>query len=401
MIEAYVYDTLRTPLGKGKSTGALYEIKPVKLLSECLNAIQSRNQLNTAMVDDLIIGCASAVKDQGANIAQASLSYSGWSEVVPGFQLNRYGASGLEAINLGACKIRAGWENLIVAGGIESMSRVSLESDGGALLFDPEVMVKANYLPQGVAADLIATIEGYTREELDEFAYSSQQRASEAWTKGYYEKSIIPIHDESGLLVLDKDEAIRPDTNAEKLASLNPSFEEVGSWGFDTMALKKYPFVEKIKHLHTAGNSSGIVDGAALVLIGNKEMGERLGLKPRAKILSVGTASSDATIMFQGTIPATQKALKAAGLKVSDIDLWEVTEAFAAPVLKFQKEMGVKIDRLNINGGAIAMGHPLGATGAILLGTLLDELERQDLKRGGATTCVRGGMGVTTLIERV
>ena len=401
MNEAYVFDALRTPRGNGKSSGALYEIKPVELLTSCLSALQNRNQLDTSLIDDLLVGCVSPVGDQGGNIAQVALCYANWSEQVPGLQLNRYGGSGLEAINLAACKVKSGWAEMVVAGGIESMSRTPLESDGSALLFDPKVMIKSNYLPQGVSADLIATIEGFEREQLDAYALRSQRLATEAWEKGHFKKAIIPIYDQNQLLVLDHDEFVRSATTVEQLAALNPSFEEKGEWGFDAMALKKYPSIERIHHVHTAGNSSGIVDGAALVLVGSEAAGKQLGLKPRARIRSIATTSSDPTIMLLGPIPATQKALKAAGMEAKDIDLWEVHEAFAAVVLKFQQAMDIDLDRLNVNGGAISMGHPQGATGAILIGKLLDEMERRDLHTGVATTCVRGGMGLTTIIERV
>ena len=341
------------------------------------------------------------MKGQGANIAKASLLYAGWSDAVAGLQINRSCASGLEAVNLGAMKIRSGWEDIIVAGGLESMSRIPMESDGGALLFDPDVSNAVNYVPQGISADLIATIEGYTREDLDAYALQSQQRAALAWKKGYFDNSVIPIHDENGLLVLEKDEHLRPTSTMESLANLNPAFQKVGEAGYNAHALQKYPFVEKINHLHTAGNSSGIVDGAALVLLGTKEKGKALGLKPRARILSVGTVSTEPTIMLQGPAPATEKALKRAGMKPTDIDLWEMNEAFASPVLKFQNSLNIDNTKLNVNGGAIAMGHPLGATGAMLLGTLLDELERQNLSTGLVTLCVGGGMGVATIIERV
>jgi len=401
MNEAYVFDALRTPRGSGKPSGALYEIKPVELLTSCLSALQDRNQLDTSLVDDLLVGCVSPVGDQGGNIAQVALCYTDWSEQVPGMQLNRYGGSGLEAINLAACKVKSGWAQLVVAGGIESMSRVALESDGSALLFDPKVMVRSNYLPQGLAADLIATIEGFERKQLDAYALRSQQLASKAWEEGYFKNAIIPIYDQNQLLVLDHDELIRSGTTAEQLATLAPSFKEKGEWGFDAMALKRYPSIEGVRHLHTAGNSSGIVDGAALVLVGSEDAGKQMGLKPRARIKSIATASSDSTIMLLGPIPATKKALKIAGMEVKDIDLWEVNEAFAAVVLQFQQAMNIDMDRLNVNGGAISMGHPQGATGAILLGKLLDELERRNLQTGAVTTCVRGGMGVTTIIERV
>ena len=401
MQEVYIYNTVRTPRGKGKSTGSLYEVKPIDLLASVLGPIKDQSGLNTALVDDLILGCVTPVGDQGGNIARAGLLYAGWDQSVSGMQVNRFCASGLEAINLGAMKIRSGWENIVVAGGLESMSRVPMESDGGAILFDPEVIDRLGYIPQGVSADLIATIEDFSRETLDQYALQSQQRAFEAQNNHYFNASIVPINDLNGLMILDKDEYLRPDTNMESLAGLPPAFAEVGQLGFDQIALKKYPKVAKVKHLHTAGNSSGIVDGAALVLLANKEGGDRIGLKPRARIVAVGTVSDEPTIMLQGPTPASLKALKLANMKKEDIDLWEMNEAFAAPVLKFQRDLDIDSSILNVNGGAIALGHPLGATGAMLLGTLLDELERRDLNTGLVTLCVGGGMGVATIIERV
>ncbi len=401
MNEAYIFDAVRTPRGKGKREGALYQVKPIHLLAATLNAIKERNQLNTKEIDDAVIGCVTPVNDQGANIAKAALLYAGWDEGVGGMQINRFCASGLEAVNLAAMKVRSGWEDLVVAGGIESMSRVPLESDGGALMFDPEVQNKVGYIPQGVAADLIATIEGFDRKRVDAYALQSYQRANFAYENNYFEKSIIPIHDKNGLVLLDKDEELRPNTNLDKLSKLNPAFAEIGSWGYDTMALNKYPVVERIEHVHTAGNSSGVVDGASLVLVGNKEKGAALGLKPRARILSIGALSTEPTIMLQGPAPAALKALKRVGMTPKDIELWEMNEAFAAAVLKFQQDMDISDDILNVNGGAIAMGHPMGATGAMLLGTLLDEMERRDLSVGLVTMCVASGMGVATILERI
>ncbi len=399
---AYIYDALRTPRGKGKPGGSLYEVKPLDLLNACLQALQKRNHLDTALVDDLIIGCVTPVGDQGYNVAKAALLYAGWPDSVPGFQLNRYCSSGLEAVNLAAMKITSGWEHLIVAGGVESMSRIPMGSDGGALLFDPEVINKVSHIPQGVSADLIATLEGFTREMVDTYALQSQIRAKTAWENGWFSKSIVPIYDPNGMLILDKDEHLRPDSTLESLMALRPAFTKLGKMGFDEMAIQKYPMVERIEHVHTAGNASGIVDGAALVLVGSEEMGKKLDLKPRARIRSVATVSVEPTIMLTGPAPASRKALeRAGGMTVADIDLWEMNEAFSSPVLKFQKEMGLDGQTVNVNGGAIAMGHPLGATGAMLLGTLLDELERRDLNTGLVTLCVGGGMGVATIIERV
>ena len=401
MTEAYIFDAVRTPRGKGKAGGALYEVKPIELLACLLKALKKRNKLDTTQIDDMLIGCVTPIDDQGADIAKAALLYADWSENVGGVQLNRFCASGLEAVNMAAMKIRSGWENMIVAGGVESMSRVKMESDGGALMFDPEVSTKVGYVPQGISADLIATIEGFSRDDADTFAFASQQKTNLAWENGHFKKSIIPIYDKNGLLILEKDEYPRPETTLEKLATLNPAFLNYGAIGFDTIALKKYPQISQINHIHTAGNSSGIVDGAALTLVGSKEKGEAIGLKPRAKIIAGAIVGSEPTIMLTGPTPAAKKALKIAGMKTKDIDLWEVNEAFAAVVLKFQKDMKISDDIVNANGGAIAMGHPLGATGSMLLGTLLDELERRNLSTGMVTMCVGGGMGIATIIERV
>lgn len=401
MQEAYIYEALRTPRGQGKSHGALYEVKPIDLLMACLKSMKERHDIAPEEVEDTLIGCVTPIGDQGYNVAQAALLMSGWGASGGSMQLNRYCASGLEAINLGAMKIRSGWGQLMLAGGVESMSRIEMGSDGGALLFDPEVIAHTRYLPQGVSADLIATLEGFSREELDQYAYQSQQRARHAMAEGYFSKSMVPIYDRNGLLILDQDEAVRPDVSAEQLSALPPAFQRAGQLGFDAMALERYPMLEEIHHLHTAGNSSGIVDGAALVLLGSEEKGKALGLKPRARIRAAATACVDATLMLTGPAPACQKALQQAGMAAKDIDLWECNEAFASVVLKFQREMRIKDNRLNVNGGAIAFGHPLGATGAMLLGTLLDELERQDKSTGCVTLCAGGGMGIATIIERV
>ncbi len=401
MNEAFIYDAIKTPRGKAKKTGALYQIKPIELLANCFKAIQKRNDLDTTYINDAIIGCVSPVGEQGANIAKSALLFADWSNKVSGFQLNRFCASGLEAVNLAAMKVRSGWEDMLIAGGLESMSRVAIEADGGALLFDPDVITHIGYVPQGISADLIATLEEYDRETLDAYALRSQQRAAAAWDAGYFDSATIPIYNTAGMLVLDRDEHLRPNTTLEILAGLPPAFAEIGNSGFDAIALRKYPVVEKIQHLHTAGNSSGIVDGAAMMLIGNAEMGKRLGLKPKAKIISVGNASTDATLMLQGPTPATKRALKNIGMDKKDIDLWEMNEAFAAPVLKFQSDMDIDPDILNVNGGAIAMGHPLGATGCMILGTLMNELIRRNKSTGLATLCAGGGMGISTIIEIV
>lgn len=398
---AYIFDAVRTPRGKGKSSGSLYEVKPIELLGVLLNSIQERNDLDTSQVNDLLLGCVTPVGDQGYNIAKAALLYANWPHSVSGMQLNRYCASGLESVNLAATKVMAGTDDLLLAGGVESMSRSPMAADGGALLFDPDVIAKTNHIPQGVSADLIASLNGLSREELDAFALRSQQKATHAWEEGYFKNSIIPIHDRNGLLILEKDEHLRPESSMESLGKLNPAFVRQGESGFDEMALQRYPSVEKIHHLHTAGNSSGIVDGASLLLIGSEEKGKALGLKPRAKILSMANVSVEPTIMLTGPAPASQKALEKAGMKTSDIDLWEINEAFSSVVLHFQNEMNIPEEKLNVNGGAIAMGHPLGATGAMLVGTVLDELERQNLSTGLITLCAGGGMGIATIIERV
>lgn len=401
MIDAIIFDAVRTPRGKGKPQGSLHEVKPIQLLQTTLNAVQQRNQLDTKNVNDLFVGCVTPIADQGANIAKAALLYSGWDQSVPGMQINRFCASGLESINMAAMKIRAGWGNLVLAGGVESMSRVPMGSDGGALINDPDVVVKTGHIPQGVSADLIASIEGFSREELDQYALQSQKRAFHAQANGYFDKSIIPVYDQNGLPILSRDEYIRENSSLEGLSKLKPAFDKIGKMGYDAVGHGKYPFLDHVKHLHTAGNSSGIVDGASLVLLGTKEKGKKLGLKPRARILSAVTVSVEPTIMLTGPGPASLKALEYAKMKASDIDLWEMNEAFAAPVLKFQRDLNIDNEQLNVNGGAIALGHPLGATGAMLLGTLLDELERRDLSTGLVTMCVGGGMGIATVIERI
>jgi len=401
MPEAYIYDALRTPRGKGKRGGALHEVKPVDLLSACLDSLRERHSLNPAEVEDTIIGCVTPVDDQGYNIAQAALLQSGWGQSAGSMQINRYCASGLEAVNLAATKVRSGWGQLALAGGVESMSRVPMATDGGALMYDPALITGVPYLPQGVSADLIATLEGFSREAVDAYAYQSQQRARHAMQAGYFDRSLIAIYDRNGLPILQQDEHPRPEASLEQLSQLPAVFKRTGQEGFDAMALQKYPELQGVRHVHTAGNSSGVVDGAALVLVGGYKKGQALGLQPRAKILSIANVSVDPTIMLTGPAPASRQALKRAGMEVKDIDLWECNEAFAAVVLKFQRELELDDAVLNVNGGAIAFGHPLGATGAMLLGTLLDELERQDKHTGCVTLCVGGGMGVATIIERV
>ena len=398
---AYIFDAVRTPRGKGKTSGSLYEVKPIELLGACLEAIRGRNGLDTSQVTDLLTGCVTPVGDQGYNIAKAALLYAKWPHSVSGMQLNRYCASGLEAVNLAAAKIMAGMDDLVLAGGVESMSRAPMTSDGGALLFDPEVIAQTNHIPQGISADLIASLGGFSREDVDAYALQSQKRAAAAWENGFFKKSIVPIHDRNGLLILDRDEHLRPESTMESLGRLRPAFARLGQIGFDEMAIQKYPAIEKIDHVHTAGNSSGIVDGASLVLIGSLEKGKEMGLRPRAKIRAMANSSVEPTIMLTGPAPACRKALMRAKMKTSDIDLWEMNEAFSSAVLHFQKEMGLENEIVNVNGGAISMGHPLGATGGMLIGTILDELERRDLSTGLVTLCVGGGMGIATIIERV
>ena len=401
MSEAYIIDAIRTPRGKGKKDGALYEVKPITLLSTLLNELKDRHQLDTSQVDDILLGCVTPIGDQGADIAKTAAIAAGWDNNVAGVQINRFCASGLDAVNMAAQKVRSGWEDLVVAGGVESMSRVPMGSDGGAWALDPETNLAAGFVPQGIGADLIASIDGYSREDVDTFAQNSQQKAAAAQAAGYFNRSIVPIKDKAGVTILAEDEFIKAHTTVQSLAKLNPSFAMMGQMGFDALALQKYPEVGQINHVHHAGNSSGIVDGAALVLIASEKAVQQYGLKPRAKILATALVGSDPTIMLTGPAPAARKALAKAGLSIDDIDLFEVNEAFAAVVLRFIHELKVDPAKVNVNGGAIAMGHPLGATGAMILGTLLDELERQNKKRGLITLCVGGGMGIATIIERV
>lgn len=401
MSEAYIIDAIRTPRGKGKKDGSLYEVKPITLLTTLLNELKDRHQLDTSKVDDIVLGCVTPIGDQGADIAKTAAIAAGWDNDVAGVQINRFCASGLEAVNMAAQKVRSGWEDLVVAGGVESMSRVPMGSDGGPWALDPETNMAANFVPQGIGADLIATIDGYTRSDVDTFAENSQKKAAAAQAKGYFNQSIIAVKDKAGVTILAEDEFIKPNTTAEGLAKLNPSFTMMGQMGFDAIALQKYPEVGQINHVHHAGNSSGIVDGAALVLLASEKAVQEQGLKPRAKVLATALVGSDPTIMLTGPAPAARKALAKAGLTIDDIDLFEVNEAFAAVVMRFITELKVDPAKVNVNGGAIAMGHPLGATGAMILGTLLDELERQGKKRGLATLCVGGGMGIATIIELV
>jgi acetyl-CoA C-acetyltransferase len=400
--EAFVYDAIRTPRGKGKKDGSLHEVKPVDLVTTLLDEVKVRNEgFDPHRVDDVVLGVVSPVGDQGGDIAKTAALAAGYPETVAGVQLNRFCASGLEAVNQAAGRVRSGWEDLILAGGVESMSRVPMGSDGGAWAADPATAFATSFVPQGIGADLIATIEGYSREDVDAFAAESQARAAKAQANGYFEGSVVPVRDRNGLTVLDKDEFIRPGTTVETLAGLKPSFAFHGDLGFDSVALEKYHWVERIDHVHHAGNSSGIVDGAALVAIGNEQAGKDLGLTPRARIVAAAVSGADPTIMLTGPAPASRKALAKAGMTVDDIDLFEINEAFAAVAMRFMRDMGLDHEKVNVNGGAIAMGHPLGATGAMILGTLIDELERRDLQRGLATLCVGGGMGIATIVERV
>ncbi|WP_313672969.1 acetyl-CoA C-acetyltransferase [Mycolicibacterium sp.] len=400
--EAFIYEAIRTPRGKQRN-GALNEVKPINLVVGLINEMRSRHpNLDENMISDVVLGCVSPVGDQGADIARTAVIASGMPDTVGGVQLNRFCASGLEAVNTAAQKVRSGWDDLVYAGGVESMSRVPMGSDGGALFSDPATVYDAFIVPQGIGADLIATLEGFSREDVDAYAAQSQERAAEAWSGGYFAKSVVPVRDQNGLLILDHDEHMRPGTTVESLGKLKPAFEGLAAMaGFDDVALQKYHWIEKINHVHTGGNSSGIVDGAALLLIGNERAGKANGLTPRARIVATATSGADPTIMLVGPTPAALKALDRAGLTVDDIDLWELNEAFASVVLKFQKDLNIPNEKLNVNGGAIAMGHPLGATGAMITGTMVDELERRGAKRALITLCIGGGMGVATIIERV
>ncbi|APC15139.1 acetyl-CoA acetyltransferase [Pseudomonas frederiksbergensis] len=401
MTQALIFDALRTPRGRGKADGALHSVKPVNLLAGLLGALQQRTQLDTSQVDDIVIGCVTPIGDQGADIAKTAALVADWDVSVAGVQINRFCASGLEAVNLGAMKVRSGFEDLVVVGGVESMSRVPMGSDGGAWALDPQTNLHSHFTPQGVGADLIATIEGFSRQDVDAYALHSQQKAARARADGSFKKSLVPVQDQNGIVLLDHDEFIRAESTLEGLGTLKPSFEMIGQMGFDATALRVYSHVERINHVHTPGNSSGIVDGAALMLIGSEACGRALGLQPRARIVATAVTSTDPTIMLTGPAPATRKALAKAGLRVEDIDLFEVNEAFASVVLKFIKDMAIDPAKVNVNGGSIAMGHPLGATGCAILGTLLDELEVRQLRYGLATLCVGGGMGIATLIERL
>ena len=401
MTEAYVFDALRTPRGKGKKDGTLHEVKPIDLLVGLLTELQARHRFDTAAVDDVVMGIVSPVGEQGSVLPKVAALKAGWDFRCAGVQVNRFCASGLEAVNLAAQKVRSGWEDLVVAGGVESMSRVPIGSDGGAWAQDPATNSATLFVPQGIGADLIATLDGYTRADVDAFALESQRRATAARAAGYFKNSVVPVRDFIGQTILAEDEFIKPKTTLEGLGALKASFEQLGGMGFDAVALQRYPQVERIHHVHHAGNSSGIVDGAAAVLIGNDAAAKAHGLTPRARIVVTALSGADPTIMLTGPVPAAKKALARAGMTIDQIDLFEVNEAFAAVPMRFMRELGVPHDKVNVNGGAIAMGHPLGATGAMILGTLIDELHRRQLRYGLATLCVGGGMGIATIVERI
>ncbi len=402
MTEAYIYDHVRSPRGRGKSDGSLHAITPINLASQVLASLRDRNNLDTSLVDDVVLGCVAPVGEQGADIARIAALDAAYAESVAGKQINRFCASGLEAVNTAAAQIMSGQSDVAIGGGVESMSRVPMMSDGGAWATDPQVAYKTYFVPQGISADLIATKYGITREDLDAYSAESQKRAAHSWKQGWFDGSIVPIKDRIGRVVLAHDEHMRPEATAESLGGLKPAFVIPGEQaGFDAVVLQKYPEVESVNHVHTAGNSSGIVDGAAAVLVGHAEAGRQMGLKPRARIRSFASIGTEPTIMLTGPVPATEKVLKRAGMTTSDIDLFELNEAFAAVVLHYMNQLNIPHDKINVNGGAIAMGHPLGATGAMILGTVLDELERRDLSTALVTLCIGGGMGTATIIERV
>ncbi|MEZ0363840.1 acetyl-CoA C-acetyltransferase [Mycobacterium sp. pUA109] len=403
MIQAYIYDAIRTPRGKGKKTGALHGVKPIDLVVGLIHELRQRfPNLDEDRISDVVLGCVTPVGDQGMDIARTAVNLAGLPDTVGGVQLNRFCGSGLDAVNVAAKGVRSGFDELIIAGGVESMSRVAMGSDGGAMAMDPSTAYDNSFIPQGVACDLLATIEGYTRDDVDAYAVRSQDRAAAAWSGGYFTKSVVPVKDINGLTILDHDEHMRPGTGVADLAKLPPAFAGIGEFGgFDAVATQRYPWIETIDHVHTGGNSSGIVDGAALVLVGSEDAGQASGLAPRARIVSAATSGADPVLMFHGPIPAVDRALAIADLSIDDIDVFEMNEAFAAVAVKIQQHFGIPDEKYNVNGGAIAMGHPLGATGAMLIGTVLDELERRGGRYGLITLCVAGGMGVATIIERV
>ncbi|MEM7376724.1 MAG: acetyl-CoA C-acetyltransferase [Pseudomonadota bacterium] len=398
---AYIFDAIRTPRSKGKAGGSLHEVKPINLVTTLLDAMQQRHDLDTARVDDVMLGCVAPVMEQGAVLPKIALQKAGWDESVPGAQVNRFCASGLDTVNTAAAKVASGWEDLVCAGGVESMSRVPMGADGGPFAEDPETAIQTGFVPQGIGADLIATIEGWHREDVDAFAVESQRRAAHARDSGWFDRSVVPVRDDNGVTILERDDFIKPDTSMQTLASLRPSFEAMGQMAFDAVALKKYPEVEAIEHVHTAGNSSGIVDGASLILLGSEQAGKDIGLAPRGRVVATALTATCPTIMLTGPGPAASKALAKAGLTLDDIDLVEINEAFASVALRLQRDLGVPDEKLNVVGGAIAMGHPLGATGGCLVSTMLDELERRDQKRALICMCVGGGMGIASIIERV
>ncbi|MFE5705813.1 acetyl-CoA C-acetyltransferase [Rhodococcus koreensis] len=401
--EAFIYEAIRTPRGRGKASGSLHTVKPIDLVTGLIDELRVRfPDLDEHRISDVILGVVSPLGDQGADIARTAVTVAGLPETVGGVQINRFCASGLEAVNMAAQKVRSGWDELVIAGGVESMSRVKMGSDGGAWMLDPATNYDTYLVPQGIGADLIATMEGFSREDVDGYAARSQDLAAKAWAGGYFAKSVVPVKDINGVTVLDHDEHMRPVTTVEALGKLAPSFAGIGEMGgFDAVALQKYHWVEKIDHVHHGGNSSGIVDGAALVLVGSERAGKEMGLTARARVVATATSGADSTIMLTGPTPASKKVLAAAGLTVDDIDLFEINEAFASVAMKFAKDLKIPDEKLNVNGGAIAMGHPLGATGAMITGTMVDELERRGAKRALVTLCIGGGMGVATIIERV
>ena len=402
MPDAFVYDAVRTPRGRGKADGALHEVTALNLATQALTAVKDRNNLDPKLLDDVVLGCVDPVGEAGGDIARASALMAGFGDSVPGVQINRFCASGLDAVNFAAAEVMSGQHDMTIGGGVESMSRVGIGASGGAWPIDPSIAVETYFLPQGISADLIATKYGFSRDDVDAYAVESQKRAGKSWEEGRFKKSIIPVKDVNGLTLLDKDEHMRPSTTMQSLAALQPSFVQMGEMGgFDAVAIQKHPEVETINHVHTPGNSSGIVDGAAAVLIGNKEIGKAAGLKPRARIRAFANIGSEPAIMLTGPIPVTEKVLKRAGMTKSDIDLWELNEAFASVFLRHMQAFDIPHDKMNVNGGAIAMGHPLGATGAMILGTVLDELERRNLNTALVTLCIGIGMGTATIIERV
>jgi acetyl-CoA C-acetyltransferase len=402
MTDAFIYDHVRTPRGRGKADGALHEVTALNLATQALGAIKERNKLEPKLVDDVVLGCVDPVGEAGGDIARVAAIMAGYGDEVPGVQINRFCASGLDAVNFAAAEVMSGQHDMTIGGGVESMSRVGIGASGGAWPMDPSIALKSYFLPQGISADLIATKYGFSRDDVDAYAVESQKRAGKAWEEGRFKDSVVPVKDINGLTLLAKDEHMRPTTTMQTLAQLNPSFVQMGEMGgFDAVAVQRYPELEAVDHVHTPGNSSGIVDGAAAVLIGNKEAGNAAGLKPRARIRAFANIGSEPAIMLTGPIPVTEKLLKKAKMKTTDIDLFELNEAFASVVLRYMQALDIDHAKINVNGGAIAMGHPLGATGAMILGTVLDELERRDLSTALVTLCIGVGMGTATIIERV